>query len=280
MALTHKQLRYLFATGFLSKSGGGGKGGGKVIYNGKKLGAPKPTKKSATVDDVMSDLNSRFSKVVQRFDQAGIDKAFEIAKVDSVTGLLDKFLPGHESLDMDAIRLRLREEDGDLRVGIILRKGTTYVAEIERRYMEIDGKKVVAHEALMIDPSLQGKGIGRQAFESHEKLAREWGADRIELNANCDVGGYMWARQGFQPKDAQFLPNVTQNLSKEVAQRVPRDNVHPDDIPKYDAILAGTYAGNLQDLAGASIRLKDGTVDKAGAAVLLGTQWHGYKELK
>lgn len=55
MALTHKQLRYLFAIGYLAKSGGGGKGGGKVVYKGK-------TGKSAARD--LESMSEKESHVV------------------------------------------------------------------------------------------------------------------------------------------------------------------------------------------------------------------------
>ncbi|WP_285555037.1 hypothetical protein [Actinoplanes regularis] len=60
-----------------------------------------------------------------------------------------------------------------------------------------DGTVEVHHEKLKLDRWWQGRGFSR-AFNNHmEGWYVESGVDRITLRAAMDIGGYVWARDGF-----------------------------------------------------------------------------------
>lgn len=78
-----------------------------------------------------------------------------------------------------------------------------------------DGKMVVLHEELKVNHKLQGQGFA-SAFNAHaEKAYREEGIDRIELQANIDVGGYAWARKGFDWYTFESAAGIADRVEKQ-----------------------------------------------------------------
>lgn len=74
------------------------------------------------------------------------------------------------------------------------------VAGSFRRYMYPDGH--VYHAYLKIsDPGAQGGGFTARWFEQVKQQYREQGFDRVTVHANIDVGGYAWAKLGFDFED-------------------------------------------------------------------------------
>jgi GNAT superfamily N-acetyltransferase len=65
-----------------------------------------------------------------------------------------------------------------------------------RRSMDIV-QGVVYHELFSVKGPFQGLGVGQSLHDSMLELYRRNGMKRIELEANIDVGGYTWARFGF-----------------------------------------------------------------------------------
>ena len=93
-----------------------------------------------------------------------------------------------------------------------------------------DGKKV-EHQTLSIKPQdgasvedVQGHDIGKKLFASSLDLYDHMGVERIETYANCDIGGYAWARYGFVPDQKTWnfmreqltmrLPSITNDAVK------------------------------------------------------------------
>jgi hypothetical protein len=59
----------------------------------------------------------------------------------------------------------------------------------------------VSHDLLYLDKDQQGAGFA-QEFNAHmENAYRDSGVSHIRLEANIDVGGYAWARQGYDFAD-------------------------------------------------------------------------------
>jgi len=55
----------------------------------------------------------------------------------------------------------------------------------------------VSHLSFYVEPEYQGKGIATRANQKFFDLYRENGITQVTLWANADVGGYTWAKQGF-----------------------------------------------------------------------------------
>jgi len=56
---------------------------------------------------------------------------------------------------------------------------------------------VVEYRSLDIYPSHQGKGLGRNVIKFFDRAMKSWGAENVKVEANCDVGGYAWAKSGY-----------------------------------------------------------------------------------
>jgi len=59
--------------------------------------------------------------------------------------------------------------------------------------------KTVENSYLKLGDGLQGGSISKTLASNQIKIWDHLGVERIELNANIDVGGYAWARYGFTP---------------------------------------------------------------------------------
>lgn len=62
---------------------------------------------------------------------------------------------------------------------------------------EADGEQSVYHDSLYIEPDYQGRGFGTAFFEHSVDEYRKLGVTRVRVTAGSSVGGYQWARRGF-----------------------------------------------------------------------------------
>ncbi|MEU1751846.1 hypothetical protein ABZ436_04165 [Micromonospora matsumotoense] len=60
-----------------------------------------------------------------------------------------------------------------------------------------DGSLFVEHTSLRLSDAVQGRGFAREWNEHLENWYRESGVERIEIHAASTVGGYAWARAGY-----------------------------------------------------------------------------------
>lgn len=79
------------------------------------------------------------------------------------------------------------------------------VLDYEDREMENAG--------LVLSPSVQGQGFAERFYKHVEEKAYEQGIRRVRIFANIDVGGYAWARRGFN-----FRDQSQRELFKDVVQ--------------------------------------------------------------
>jgi len=67
-----------------------------------------------------------------------------------------------------------------------------------RRVLDLE-ERVAYHNSLQINEDVRGQGIGIRTFAAALEVYRKRGILSVELYANSEVGGYFWARVGFQP---------------------------------------------------------------------------------
>lgn len=97
------------------------------------------------------------------------------------------------------------------------------------------GVFMVEHEYLLMDSDVQGQGFAskfnKQAFENYRKM----GVERVQLQADIDVGGYAWAREGYDwaPDDtaslAEMLTRIDDARAPQLAEPPPRTQKQIDD---------------------------------------------------
>lgn len=103
-----------------------------------------------------------------------------------------------------------------LRVGGEIRDAKGREVGEFKRIFKVNNKGVfmVEHEYLLMDSDVQGQGFAKQfnkqAFDNYQKM----GVQRVQLQADIDVGGYAWAREGYDwaPDDAPALAEMLMRL--------------------------------------------------------------------
>lgn len=148
--------------------------------------------------------------------------------------------------------------------GVILDKNGEQVG---RSVIEINvddyGERRAYIHLLAFHPSAQGGGFGKRYMAHAEDVLFAVGADYIELEAALTVGGYFWARAGYDFKNVRMLPDLKDLVSQEWKLR------YNEDMPK-------KILDNIEhswDIA--ALRGPNG--DKLGKELMLGTHWHGIK---
>ncbi|HOY82944.1 MAG TPA: hypothetical protein PLB92_12485, partial [Rhodoglobus sp.] len=117
------------------------------------------------------------------------------------------------------------------------------------------------HAFLQLDSSAQGSGFATQ-FNGHaEAQYKKVGITKIKVHANIDVGGYTWARQGFQIDERD-----KESLANSVSRRMARDGLTEEGRAQMVALIRAGDVVSAAAVPGAKV-------------ALLGTSWHGTKSL-
>jgi GNAT superfamily N-acetyltransferase len=155
--------------------------------------------------------------------------------------------------------------DGD---GQVLIQGYVYDAEDNqvgkfKRDLNPDDKMV--HNAYFkLNEEYRGSGFGRRYYQHQEDAAMIAGFEKIEINANIDVGGYAWARMGYS-----FDPN--QDSAEEIGSMMLENwqsEFPDDDFPLPDFSEAYELA---------LVESPDG--EPWGKQQMLGSDWYAVKPL-
>jgi phage portal protein BeeE len=101
--------------------------------------------------------------------------------------------------------------------GRILDSSGREVGEFSRSYnRDNDGNLVAHHEFLSIRSQVQGSGFSN-AFNGHLiRWYRESGAKQVRVHADIDVGGYAWARMGYDFANEHTASGILDRLNDEV----------------------------------------------------------------
>jgi len=125
-----------------------------------------------------------------------------------------------------------------------------------------------AHLDLMTVPiSAQGSGFGARLAHRFEKVVGALGVDRVTLEANIDVGGYTWARLGYDFQDVGDSFVMAEGLFSEYISRYGEDSLDMDDFMQNIR-----HSWEIAAFVG-----EDGY--KIGKKYMLGSRWYGVKYL-
>jgi len=132
----------------------------------------------------------------------GIREAYEgtfgglTVKVDEV-----RFRPGQTVIDIS-----IYDDDGNLVGG-----GERFLTDGTED--DEDGPGLNArHEILKLNPGVRGQGFATEYLEHLKAWYRAGGVERIHLFASLDVGGYAWARAGFDFRDQDAADSMITRL--------------------------------------------------------------------
>lgn len=138
----------------------------------------------------------------------------------------------------------------------------------------------VENRSFMLDEGMQGQGIGTEIFEHQESYWASHGFEQMTVKANVDVGGYAWARAGYQwdtklttTRKVRDMLNSARNWAI-VADR-------GDVVETADEMM-----GNLGDdrtwpspFELSELGRRPGDTDWPGRKAMLGAEWNGVKPI-
>jgi hypothetical protein len=159
--------------------------------------------------------------------------------------------------------------------GSILDRDGNTVGGFERDIRPAN-QATVSHGGLVLHRNpggeeVQGQGFATRYNAKTEVSYREHGIKRIELNANIDVGGYAWAKAGYQFSDSYGRQNV---IDRATIHKI----VHPN--PKVNAQIDRVMANRRSSpIDFAMIGYEPGLSVWPGKMIMLGSNWGGYKDL-
>jgi GNAT superfamily N-acetyltransferase len=91
------------------------------------------------------------------------------------------------------------DDDGWVEIqGDILDEEGQELGEMARTIKRVDGRLVVSHDLLWMEPSAKGSGLGTQMILNQLEQYEEMGVDRVTLGS-ADIGRYLWLKVGFVP---------------------------------------------------------------------------------
>jgi GNAT superfamily N-acetyltransferase len=174
--------------------------------------------------------------------------------------------------------------DGSAILNIDIRDGRRKIGTMTRTI--VPSRSYASHVLFELDPPYQGKGIGSQMLQASEDLYRSRGIKRITLQANKDVGGYTWARQGFQFSAFDpTMPAVDQQRARKkliqklttVIQSMPPSEHKDEALELLNRVRSGEEVLPAQF---AVIGWTEGADNWAGKQMMLKAAWDGYKTLR
>lgn len=162
-------------------------------------------------------------------------------------------------MTFDRVRYRIRKNSCSIRCD-----GNGWEAS-RMFYKESDGI-VVEHSLFEVESGFQGKGFSKAVLRSFYEQYRALGVTQIHVHTNIDVGGYTWARYGFQAKsydDVHFAINwssLTDTQTKHISGLI-------DDWYKTHSHNSPFPIKKIADLT-------------YGRKALLGRDWNGVIDLR
>lgn len=147
------------------------------------------------------------------------------------------------------------------------------------RHLKANGE--VDHSTFIIDMDVQGAGFGSRFYQHCEDNYRKAGYTHITLQANSSVGGYAWARMGFD-----FVSDVDRH---DAARRIAIGSVkHMLDAGAIDIIDSMSHVESMTaqlknsrawELAAFAIDIPGQGMVRVGKEQMLGSGWRGVKYL-
>jgi len=125
------------------------------------------------------------------------------------------------------------------------------------------GERTVTHETLILDEGVQGQGFATRYNAQVEESYRASGVERVELTANVDVGGYSWARAGYDFRDDQARADVADLARERFGDEFQSVLSNPDSSPIDFAMVGHT----------------PGATTWPGKELMLESTWDGVKNL-
>jgi GNAT superfamily N-acetyltransferase len=212
---------------------------------------------------------------------------------DTIDAVRDAFEGEWGGLRSQVHWIGATQDGGNIHViGRVLDENDEEVGEFIRDIFPTSDKSV-HHQSLYLSPSVQGRGFAKGFLSQSEAHYRAQGMEYITVQASDDVGGYAWARAGFTWGDGRPSDSVIQGMQF-FAESYPD---HPT-VPKIQSMLKDIRDSRvtrkptpreISELGEGTDDIeygefwtspRSGTKIHAGAAILLGSEWEGVKDIR
>lgn len=199
---------------------------------------------------------------------------------DEKTGFYTKVDGGEAGRSGVVARLHIYDRDGN-KIGTAARRlGVSRNRDDLGQFPGTNlGEPFAEHSILLLeerDPPIQGGGFGTRWLQQLEGQYREEGVQKIILHADVDIGGYAWAKQGFdfvKPEDAKFL--VKRSLPSKL--KLVHDEEERAAANEMMDLVRQGYQPTPIELA--MLGWKPGKKRWIGKDLMLNSDWHGVKRL-
>ncbi len=175
-----------------------------------------------------------------------------------------------------------RHQGNTIGVSGRIMNGNSVVGQVQREIRRSpDGELSVYNAYLSIDKAHQGDGFATEYLGRLEEWYRANDVHHIDVHANIDVGGYTWARKGFNWDYTSGRPDVgtvPAALRREIAgmdpgaERTELEGLLKDLLdPARWATKDSPRPADIANLG----RTEDSSIIHRGKRMMLGTSWHG-----
>ena len=216
----------------------------------------KPRRKAQLAPPIPETRNSKGHKIVQSGVRPVLARIFH--KGFKVSDFQDMYSTGLDDFstiieDIRTYDAAFTTELSDIEDAVTTKKGVRIRVDIQdelgklagsmtRSFKRVNGELRVNHHSFMVNSFYQGKGLAADINENVEEEYEKLGVHSIALSANADIGGYAWARQGYDFGTRNGLGQMKIRFKQQISQLSKgRYYVPPDE---YD----GTLSQKLRDL--------------------------------
>ena len=131
--------------------------------------------------------------------------------------------------------------------------------------------KTAHHGYLKVSSDIRGTGLVPQLLKNQFDLYNKMGLEKVNMNANIDVGGYAWAKYGWVPKSEEAWSTLARSIRGKLNNNyvIPEN---PTDTSAILKILANRDPYSIWDIAdlGGRDRISGNPL---GRALLTNTHW-------
>lgn len=195
-------------------------------------------------------------------------------------------------LGKDGVRVQFnnvsRARQGIKFGGALVAPDGTNIGVIERefRYEDPDDPNRVTdvhNSYLKINKDYQGQGIAQAIYRNQEDWLIREGVPTITIEANIDVGGYAWARAGFDYKDAaEARRHISSMMQKSIGHYGPDDPTTKQLAAikdQLDSVRDDPESEFPTPFEISNVGYTPGAKTWPGKELMLGTHWEAIKYL-
>jgi len=256
----------------------------------KTTGNTSPSGKTGGAVDIMADLNARGKNLERRQALDGPDtpanmvewaeRMFEFS--DPQTGFTTRVSRVRAAAAPDP-ELGKGASNLEAVVDVLDASGKKIGFADRRLVFNRDGDKLqMYHLSFHLDPKVQGGGFSSRWLRQMEDRYRQEGIDRMALTAADKVGGYAWAKAGFDFEHQAAAEGVAARL-KTMENRLTAAGMSPEVKAEGDELIRRAKSGNPEErptpMEFAMLGWTPGATTWPGKQLMLGAAWDGVKEL-